>query len=184
MVSDAPAFAVRTAAGLPAANLEEYYELESAPRGARIREMYAHSAFYSWRLLRQTGWAHLAAGTVVAGVGASIVFGLALPSSSVATADKVLDIVCSLVFVTLAARAFERGVEALFQARGARAIADGLLEIEDTGRVQDLLTEYDIERGGGIAIPTPIYRLNRNRLQLEWRERRQGLSVTAGQSSS
>lgn len=180
LVSDAPPMARRLASSLPATDLDAYYEPLADAGDARLREIYAHSSFYSWRLLRVSGWTRLSAGVVFALVGAFIVFGLALPSSTVATADKVLDIVCSIVFVSLAARALETASEALMAAVEARAVADSLLKTRDEDQVQELINHYDMERAAGSSVSTLAYKMLRDRLQAEWKQRRQALDELKG----
>lgn len=175
LVSDAPLFAESTASKLPASSLIDYYEPTKPEGQARLREIWAHSAFYSWRLQRRTGWALIGVGVLVAIVGAAVIYGLAVQPREASISGRILDVVCSLVFVVLAAKALDSGAAGIAAGREARAVADGLLETSDPGRLDELVAEYDIERASGPSVPTLIYRLSRDELQRQWHERRKAL---------
>lgn len=175
LVADAPAFAQRLAEKLPAGTLEDYYE-PTRPTGVpRLQELYAHSSFYSWRLLRSAGVLFASVGIVVAFTGAVVIYGIAVDPSSATTAGRVLDVVCSLVFVVLSAKAVDAGVAALVAARESRDIADGLIETADAERIAELTSRYDMERSAGPPVSTLIYRVSRATLKKEWHARRMAL---------
>lgn len=175
LVADAPMFAQRLAEKLPAGTLEDYYEPTKPCGVPRIQEIYAHSSFYSWRLLRSTGMLLLSVGVVVAIIGAVVIYGLAVEPPSLTTAGRVLDVVCSLVFVALSAKAVDAGVAALVAARESRSVADGLIETADAERIAELASLYDMDRSAGPLVPTLVYRVSRATLQTEWHTRRASL---------
>ena len=175
ILSDTPVFAERLAGKLPAGSMTDYYEPTRDVGRDRLRELYAHSSFYSWRLLRRGGWIFMGVGVAIAIVGAVIVFGLALPSTTVSAADRILDVVCSLVFAVLLARSLDAAIAAFISAQATRAISRVLIEAPDQERVEELIGHYDMERMSGPMIPTFVYRLSRDRLQAEWHERRKAL---------
>lgn len=171
LVADAPMLTRRLAQTLAAGTLKEYYEPTKPPGAARLQEMYAHSSFYSWRLLRVSGSIFLTVGLAVAILGVVIIYGLAVEQPAATTAGRVLDVVCSLVFVTLSAKAVDAGIAALVASRDARAVADSLIGTSDDEQISELASQYDMDRNGGPLVPTPIYRLWRTPLQKEWHER-------------
>ena len=175
LVADAPMLTQRLAKKLPAGTLEAYYEPTKPPGSARLQEMYAHSSFYSWRLLRSTGALFLVSGTLIAIIGAVVIYGLAVDPPSATTAGRVLDVVCSLVFVALPAKAIDAGIAALVGARDSRGVADELIATADSERIAELTSLYDMERNSGPLVPTLIYRLSRDSLQKEWHSRRAAL---------
>lgn len=175
LVADAPMLTQRLAKKLPAGTLEAYYEPTKPPGAARLQEMYAHSSFYSWRLLRASGALFLAVGVAVAIVGAVVIYGLAVEQPPATTAGRVLDVVCSLVFVALSAKAVDTGIAALVASRDARGVADSLIGTSDDEQILELASLYDMDRNGGPLVPTPVYRLRRTTLQKEWHERRLAL---------
>lgn len=175
LVADAPMLTQRLAKKLPAGTLEAYYEPTKPPGSARLQEMYAHSSFYSWRLLRSTGALFLVSGTLIAIIGAVVIYGLAVDPPSATTAGRVLDVVCSLVFVALSAKAIDAGIAALVGARDSRGVADELITTADSERIAELTSLYDMDRNSGPLVPTLIYSLSRDSLQKEWHSRRAAL---------
>ncbi|NOY92979.1 MAG: hypothetical protein GXP55_17485 [Deltaproteobacteria bacterium] len=175
LVVDAPPFAESFAARLPAKTLDEYYEPTAAAGRWRLQELYAHSSFYSWRLLNRAGWLFLSVGVLVALGGVIVIYGMALPSADSSMAGRFLDFVCSLVFVVLAFKAFDAAADAFVASRGARGVADVLVATRDSDRAEEQAAHYDMERVSGPTVPTRIYEMSRKRLQQEWHERRRAL---------
>lgn len=173
--ADAPVGAERFGLRLPAATLDEYYEATKDPGLPRLREVYAHSAFYSWRLLRRTGVCLVILAVAVFCVGAAAIYGLAVEPPESTAAERILDFVCSFVLVGLSCRALDAGVEACSAASESRAVAQGLIEQADPGQVSELCVRYDMERSSGPPVPTIIYKRSRGALQEEWHERRKAL---------
>jgi hypothetical protein len=175
LVADAPVFAEACAKRLPAATLEDYYEPTKPIGTPMLQEIYAHSSFYSWRLLRSTGVLFLVSGTLIAIFGAVGIYGLAVAPPSASTAGRLLDVVCSLVFVTLAAKAIDSGIAALVGASSSRKVADELIATADAERIAELTSLYDMDRDSGPLVPTLIYSWSRDSLQKEWHARRAAL---------
>lgn len=173
-----PSSATQAATKLPAANLNEYYEPTQPPGDARLRELYAHSSFYTWRLLRLSAILH----SVVAGalllVTILALYFLATTTTAVPGKDVVVDAVFTVVLGVLALRIV---VEAVGHAKGAaeaHRIADALvaapLPSEDV--LVGLADDYDSERGSTSPAPTSVYRLWRDSLSIEWARRREALA--------
>jgi hypothetical protein len=173
--SDAPLLTEYAAKKLPAGTLEAYYEPTKSPGTARLQEMYAHSSFFSWRLLRTSGTLFVAVGVAVMIMGIAVIYGLAVEQPPATAAGRVLDVVCSLVFGALSVKAFDTGIAACVASRDARVVADGLIGTSDEAQILEFALQYDMERVSGPLVPTLIYRLRRTTLEKEWCERRLAL---------
>lgn len=174
LMAEAPLGASRFAAGLPTQSLDDYYEAARAPGYGRLRELYAHSSFYSWRLFSVCWRLYLLLTVVFFAVGGLIIYGLAASHVDASLADKVLDMVCSVVVVFFVARAFEAFLDARSTAKESKRIADAILNATNE-KTLELAEDYDVERAGGRAIPTAIYMRLRDKLQSEWMIRKEDL---------
>lgn len=173
LLAHAPPFTA--APKLPAATIDEYYEPTKPQGPPRLREIYAHSSFYSWRLLRREARLLLVLGLVLAIVGGVVVYGLALSSSPDLPVARILDIVCTLVLTVLAAKALMAAAAAHIAARGAKTVADGLLHTKNQELVEELIETYNVDRASGPSISTLNYKRARSALQAEWHQRREAL---------
>lgn len=175
--SAAPIGAISLAKRLPAKTLENYYEPTMPVGEARLRELYAHSSFYTWRLLRTTAWIY--------GVGASAVFVSALVALyQLAASDSpplprqlALEALFSVVLAVLGLRGLSLMVASSFGASGAKKVAEALTaQPLPTGhRLLELADVYDFERAGAPSPPTIVYKVSRERLQRDWMHRRREL---------
>lgn len=175
LVADAPIFARGQSNRTLAGTLDDYYEPTKPVGEPRLQEIYAHSALYSWRLLRTVGQLLLVIGTAFAVTGALVIYGLAVDPPSAATAARVLEVVCSLVFIVLSGKGIDSGIAALVSARDVRSIADGLVATADSEEIAELTSFYDISRSSGPLLPTWIYSWSRDSLQTEWHAMRAAL---------
>lgn len=175
LMADAPMLTQHLTKKLPAGTLKAYYEPTKPPGVARLQEMYAHSSFYSWRLLRWTGALFIGSSMLLFIIGATIIYGLAVDPPSATIAGRVLDVVCSLVFVTLSAKALDAGIAALVGAHDSRGVADKLITTADSEHITELTSLYDMDRNSGPLASTRLYCLFRNSLQKEWNLRRVAL---------
>lgn len=176
LMADAPTFTERFAKQLPGQTPESYYEPTTPAGLGRLQEIYAHSSFYSWILLRRTGRLLLFLGTFIAVGGAVAIYALAVRPPAATTAARLLDVVCSLVFIVLSAKALSAGADSLYAARGSRRIADALIVTAEPERIGELTALYDMERNSGPLIPTRLYQLGRKNLQERWYARRVALN--------
>lgn len=172
LCSDAPPWAERIAARLPASTLAEYYEPECPEGEARLREIYANSSFHTWRLLRS--WSY------VLGITASILFISTLCimywlASAEGQMDGRLDIINALFTIALAIIAVQV-LESLFNSiasyRTTRNITDSLLRqpLPSGEALLSLVREYDSERTDAPPVPTRIYKWKREKLSEDWDE--------------
>lgn len=176
LIGDAPVLSERLSSKLPTQSLDDYYE-GAAPEGVqRTRELYAHSAFYSWRLLRACWRSYLVGTLLFAAIGFFIIYLLAADTHDPTVRGRILDLVCSVVFVFLTAKAAVVTVDAKQSADECRRVFEGLVSQSAADSPNDLAIDYDIERASGIKIPTFLYKISRDSLQKEWHDIRSGLN--------
>ena len=176
--SDALPFSQWLGGFLPAKNLVDYYEPTLPVGDARLRELYAHSAFYTWRLQRMyasVSWFFVFS---LLCVTVAVFYGLVLDNPPPNVRDIVLEALCSTLFILFGIRSFEAAIVSTCSANESRKIADALVEkpLPDDQRLMDLADEYDHQRNGGIDAPTALYRAARDRLQREWSLRKDALT--------
>lgn len=176
LTSDAPILAEEQSKKLPTQTLQEYYESMIAPGNSRLRELYTHSAFYSWRLLRVCWRIYLAGAISFGTIGFLVIYGLAAASNQPSTSGRILDLVCSTIFVFLTAKAVIACVDSKQSSAECRRIQEALLTQTADEDPRGLMLDYDVERASGVTIPTTVYRKMRNRLQAEWHAIRQELA--------
>lgn len=169
---DAPIGADWFAKRTPAQNLTEYYEPVCPPGEQRLRELYAHSAFYTWRLLRIYSRVASVWGVLVFALSFFVIYGLATNPPAPDTRDSVLEALCTVILVLLCIRAIETAVAANSSSNEARQIEEGLLKKPSGQALAEIADAYDIERAAGPDVPTSLYRAMRNGLQRQWHERR------------
>lgn len=170
--ADEPLLAKRFARRLPTQTLDDYYEPTTPAGNERLREIYAHSAFYSWRLLHVCFHVFFGASVALAGLGGIVIYSMATSPTDVTTASRVLDVVCSIVFAFLVARTSAACLSAWCSSRECRSIADELAGSITSERLRDVIVNYDIERSTGPSVPTAVYLRCREGLQSAWHSRR------------
>lgn len=178
--SDAPVLSEWLAERLPAKTMEEYYRPTFRVGRERLRELYAHSAFYSWQLLRSFGKILFLATLASLALGAALLYWLALDAETIDQRDQMLNIVMSIVFSVVILKLINATIDSYFSSSSAKTVADGLLRVEasDAEHADDLIVSYNIGRSTGAAVPTWLYKMKRERLDNEWAERRQALIRT------
>jgi hypothetical protein len=172
--SDAPLCAARMSAKLPATTLYDYYQPYQAPGEKRLRELYAHSSFYTWRLATYATWFY---GLLAAVVGLSTVVvlnGIVVSDATLATRAAALDALFSVVLAALTLRLVELAVASHGASDSARDIANALIKqpLPSGNDLDSLVIEYDVERVSAPAPSTVLYRICRNRLERDWHDRR------------
>lgn len=172
LVVDNPAFTSALASRLPTKSLDEYYESKCPAGPGRVREIYAHSAFYTWRLRRSAYRIYFSATLLFALIGFLAIYALAADPTGSDTSSRVLDMVCSVVFVFLVAKAARAAFETRQSYVECRRIADALLATALDSDPAELAAEYDIEMSSGITNSTLLYKWMRDSLQREWQELR------------
>ena len=170
--ADEPVLSKRFARRLPTQTLDDYYEPTTPTGNERLREIYAHSAFYSWRLLHVCFHMYFWVSVVLAGLGAIAIYSIAASPTDMAAASRILDVVCSIVFAFLVARALAACLSAWCSSRECRRIADELAGSITDERLREVIANYDIERSTGPAAPTAVYLRCREGLQSAWHSRR------------
>lgn len=168
--ADAPFLSSTMSARLPDKTLEEYYAAEATSPEGRLREIYAHSALFTWRLLRASGWTAGLVATLIL-LGAIVVFyligALAQPTEATLTA---LDVLCGLVLARLWVGTLEGTVRYLRAAAEIRRLWDRLMDAGEGApeQVRDLTIEYDVLRASQPPVPTLAYRLWRGSATAAW----------------
>lgn len=184
--SDAPPFAAKLARRLVSTSLDNYYQPTVPPGTDRLRELYAHSAFYTWRLLRVTGWLYAALSLLVVGGAILFLYRLAAGEAMVAPRPVVLDTLLTVVIGVLGIRASVFSIGCFRSAGMARKVADALIEapLPVERCLEELTYRYDFERNGGPAPPTAIYIILRGVLERDWIHRRRALSASSESTPS
>lgn len=176
LTADAPITSEWFAKKLPTQTLQEYYESTIPPGNSQLRYLYAHSAFYTWRLLRVCWYIYLFGVVAFGFIGFLVIYWLAAEPSDPSTSGRVLDLVCSIVFVFLTAKAVIACVDAKQSSIECRRIESSLLAQKEGDNPRDLMLDYDVERASAIAIPTLIYIRMRDGLKREWDDVKKGLA--------
>ena len=179
--SDAPFFAARIGRNLPANTLNDYYEPSTEVGEGRLRELYGHSSFYTWRLLRASAGLYALGSGLLFAVALFSLYQLAASDITTLPRKQALDALFSVVLTILGLRGLSVVVMSALGASDARRIADALIADQlPTGTQLDELTEaYDFERTRAPSAPTWVYQLFRQRLAEDWAHRRRALSGSA-----
>lgn len=177
--SDAPYLAAKLAKRLPTPSILDYYDVTLPPGESRLRELYANSAFHTWRLLRSWGWVIGTVGCMLFLITFSVIYGLATQPLSAEATSLVLSALCSIVLAIISLRSIDAAISATKSALGTRKIADTLiLQPLPTGESLNNLTKaYDFERTGTPSIPTWWYKYHRDCLGKEWDIRRKAFAT-------
>jgi len=170
IVADFPPLWKKFADKHPTGTLDEYYEPTKNLGLGRLRELNAHSSFYTWRLLRFDGWLLLGTTLITACIGSAIIYAVALPNTDVSHSGKVLEVTCSLVFVLLMIKALDGSITSFLAASRTRKIADKLIEPHrlEIESLEEQVAQYDIERACGPVVSSLGYKAMREGLQKEW----------------
>jgi hypothetical protein len=177
LTADEPPLARKLAARLSRASMDEYYEPTRGVGRNRLREIYAYSSFFSWRLLRAEERLLALVLLGFLGCGALIVFYVAVERIEVSTTTAILEVICSLVFGVLALKTLDRAMTCHIVARESRQVTDELVGVHGVTeeRLADLLSLYDSALASGLPPSTVLYKILGRRLDAEWRQRRQAL---------
>jgi hypothetical protein len=172
MEDDSPLGVDLLARRLPAQNLNEYYEPTMPPGGLRYAELYAHSAFYTWRQLRIQSWVTFIVPSIVIALCTVMVYRLAAQPGLPVDRHAVLEAVCTVVLLVIGAKGLEAWWETYTSYRDIRPIETALLLIPQGDELLETIDAYDIERAAGAQPWTLIYRIRRDRLAALWHQRR------------
>lgn len=165
---------------LPSTTLEQYYCAEMEPGVNRLRELYCHSAYFSYRLLSLFARAIWIA---VGGVG-FVCFAVLykyLVVTPVSGSDSLflVEIICGTILVFGFVQLWLAATRAANSSKTCFSIATNLvLTNQNTNRdsqISALAHSYDFERATGAHTPTIIYRLFRKVVANGWDEFRKGL---------
>lgn len=173
---EAPHSARFLSSKLPASNMEQYYEPTKPVGEERLRELYAHSAFYTWWLLDIYAKVLVVVSGATLLLSFSVIYHLASDATAaLTTRQAVLDALCTVILVVIGVRAGDNAWAAFASAKAAKKIEVALLAKPHLRVLIELIDGYDIERAGGPDPPTLIYCLRRNAIQKKWHARRAAL---------
>jgi hypothetical protein len=164
---------------LPAKGLDEYYEPTKPVGYERLRELCAHSAFYTWRIMNVYAVVLVVLGAVAFGACWALLYWLAADATKPAGERiTILEALCSVLFVIFTVRLLENAWHAWCAASGAKVIENALLaEGNTTESVVNLAHAYDIERAASLDPPTAIYLMMQDGLKTQWHSRRETLTT-------
>jgi len=168
--SDAPPLADWIARRLPAGSLAEYYDPKSTAGEGRLREVYAHSAFVTWHLLRSWSYTLAVIAFLLIITSFVIMYRIVIEPIAQLSSDIVLDIMCSFILAFLFLRVLEAAISARSGTHDTRIIAERLTTrpLPSGAALTSIINAYDFERSGGSLIPTVFYRYQRTRLARLW----------------
>jgi len=171
---DAPPFVDQMTKSLRAKTMNEYYEPDPgiSPGPQRQNELYAHSAFFTWRLLRVQAIVFLVIGLLILVACAVLIYNLAASTTVTTDRHAWLEAVCTVILISFCVRSFEASWDAYSSYSEIRSIENALLAAPTGDALKDLVDSYDIERAAGANPMTLIYRFYGNKLAEKWRERR------------
>lgn len=172
--SQKPPFVKTFTKKLPATSLERYYQPMCPVGPSRLRELYAHSAFYNWKLLSVYGSLAVVAGIALLTAGLVLTYALAVRppegSDSLQVRAILLDGFYSIVLALLALRSLQKSLIAFMSSATMKRLNNALLAspLPEAKDLQDLILDYEAERARTPLIPTLLYRLRRNQLEKRW----------------
>ncbi len=138
-----------------------------------MRELYAHSAFYTCRLLKRYTWLCGFTGLLVFIGGIVALYSLAMQEAiPVTVRESVVATICSFVFVLVFARILQLTIGCVKTALSLRRLEDDFFDKPNADRLRELVESYEIERATGPDVPTPLYYFSRDNLQKKWHEKR------------
>lgn len=154
-----------------------YYQSSCPPGPARLREIYAHSSFYNWRLQRTYCWLATFVGVSLLIAGFILTFILLISPPPEEVRATLLEGFYSVVLAFVAFRALQKAFRAHLNLISMKRTFEALLaEPPPEGELlQDIILRYEVVRAQTIMIPTLLYRFRRDRLEQEWLERRAAL---------
>ncbi|MBX3465508.1 MAG: hypothetical protein KF878_01250 [Planctomycetes bacterium] len=158
--------------------MQGYYQPRFPAGEARLREIYAESAFFTWRLLRVFFWALLLLTLIIAAGAFVALYGLVVQSPTDENVKRaILETLCSVTVAIFGMKAAEQTIEVFGQASSVRSVADALIRAPlPCGKVLgELVDDYDIQMSAGKDPPTLLWVLMRSSLNEQWNRRREAL---------
>jgi hypothetical protein len=174
--SEAPAFALRCAASLPASSLEKYYEPSNPAGEARLRELYSYSSFYTSQLAKTCRNLYSGGSILILAAALVVLYSLAT-SQTQEGRELVLDALFSVLLSVIGLRFMEQALKFANLAKDTKRLADALIAhpLPAADTLSDLTFEYDAAVSSAPPVPTILYRLRRKELDEAWRHRRGAL---------
>jgi hypothetical protein len=168
----APLFVEKATSHLRAKSMREYYAPTIPSGPLRQAELYAHSAFFTWRLLRIQAWAAFAIAAVVTTACAVLIYHLAAVPETATNRRPILEAVSTIVLLSVGVKGFEAWGAAFSSYKEIRGIETAMLKRPRGEELEDLVDSYDIERAAGPSTSGFLYNRYRATLAAKWDERR------------
>ena len=169
---DAPPFVEKATSHLRAKSMLEYYDPTTPAGPLRTAELYAHSAFFTWRLLRMQAWIAFTVAAAVTIACYVVTYHLAAASGTTTDRRAILEAISTIVLLTVAARGFEASWAAFTSCREIRSIEKEMLKTPWGEGLEDLVDSYDIERSAGPSTSGVLYQWRCDTLAADWNDRR------------
>ncbi len=139
-------------------------------------ELYAHSAYYTRRLLKRYAWVCGVTGLLVFIGGMIALYSLAMQQATPVTVrESVIATICSFAFVLIFSRILQLTISCVKTTMSLRRLEDEFFDKPNSDRLRELVEGYEIERATGPDVPTLLYYFGRNAIQKQWHEKRAAL---------
>jgi hypothetical protein len=180
---EAPPFVEMATSHLRAKSMLEYYDPTTPVGPLRMAELYAHSAFFTWRLLRMQAWITVTVAAALTVACAFVTYHLAAVSGTTSDRRGILEAISTIVLLTVAAKGFEASWAAYTSCREIRSIENEILKTPQGEGLEDLVDSYDIERAAGPSTSGVLYHWRCRTLAAKWNDRRTSfINATAASS--
>jgi hypothetical protein len=167
---DAPPLVEKATSHLRAKSISEYYDPTTPTGPLRTAELYAHSAFFTWRLLRMQAWVTFTVATVVTIACGVLTYHLAAISGTTTDRRAILEAISTIFLLTVAAKGFEASWAAFMSCREIRSIENEMLKTPRGEGLEDLVDSYDIERAAGPNTSGVLYHWCCDTLTAKWND--------------
>lgn len=166
---EAPVFVNYFAKRVPTENLNEYYEPSFGPGPTRYREIYAHSAFFTWDLQKSYSNILIALFLILVTTAVSMFYINSTTNLPLQTRFLNASTICSVLIILFIFRCFEGLINAKNSADVSKMVSDKLLKNDlKPDEINSIIMEYEFERATGELVPTFFYKLFRNSLKTDW----------------
>lgn len=154
---------------LPTTNLDQYYEPSFGPGPTRYREIYSHSAFFTWDL--QKNYSNVLLLLFILLISSAVYFFYSNSTADLPIQTRFLNAstICSVLIILFIFRCFESLINAKNSADVSKEVSDKLLDNDlNNDEINSIISEYEFERATGELVPTFFYKIFRNNLKKDW----------------
>lgn len=148
--------------------LDEYYKVIKKPGKSRLHEMYAHSSFFSWYLLKFTSIIYAIVFVALLSLSILVFYFLAIDSiNDKMSVSNLLGIFCSIILANYTIKCFDRALSTYISHSQIKNIQDQLLD-EHVSDVDSLTRNYDSLVEKSHYIPTFVHKYNNASRSTKW----------------